>query len=142
MNSGETYSLAQIFVNDTNWKVVIPDLQRDYCWGGKGTLVIDLVNNIKRRFEECLTNNGGWGDECLTDSTVNTGYGLMMGLPIFGDNRCAKKRAVASKLFFLGCLFAVLRITNMLLLLDLFALLEYWFNLSQGGMNGMFYLPL
>lgn len=80
LNSGETYSLAQIFVNDTNGKVVIPDLQRDYCWGGKGTLVIDFVNNIKRRFEECLTNNGGWGDECLTDSAVNTGYGLMMGL--------------------------------------------------------------
>lgn len=47
LDSGETYSLEQIFVNGTNGKMVIPDLQRDYCWGGKGTLVIDFVNNIK-----------------------------------------------------------------------------------------------
>ena len=46
LNSGETYSLEQIFINGTNGKVVMPDLQRDYCWGGKGTLVADFVNNI------------------------------------------------------------------------------------------------
>lgn len=80
LNSGETYSLAQIFVNNTNGKVVIPDLQRDYCWGGKGTLVTDFVNNIKKRFEECQKNNRGWRNECLTSPTMNTAYGLMMGL--------------------------------------------------------------
>ena len=29
--SGEEYSLKEIFSG--NWKIVIPDLQRDYCWG-------------------------------------------------------------------------------------------------------------
>ena len=52
LNSGEIYSLENIFINDTNGKVVIPDLQRDYCWGGKGTLVKDFVNNIKKHFRE------------------------------------------------------------------------------------------
>ena len=52
LNSGEIYSLENIFINDTNGKVVIPDLQRDYCWGGKGTLITDFVNNIKKHFSE------------------------------------------------------------------------------------------
>ena len=52
LNSGEIYSLETVFSNDTNGKVVIPDLQRDYCWGGKGTLVKDFVNNIKKHFSE------------------------------------------------------------------------------------------
>ena len=30
LNSGEIYSLENIFINDTDGKVVIPDLQRDY----------------------------------------------------------------------------------------------------------------
>ena len=84
LNSGETYSLAQIFVNNTNGKVVIPDLQRDYCWGGKDTLVTDFVNNIKKHFEDCQKTGGEWKDESLT--CTNGGcrkkatYSLMMGL--------------------------------------------------------------
>lgn len=31
LNSGETYTLSQIFSND--FTIAIPDLQRDYCWG-------------------------------------------------------------------------------------------------------------
>lgn len=30
--SGEAYSLSEIFCGE-NDKVIIPDLQRDYCWG-------------------------------------------------------------------------------------------------------------
>lgn len=52
LNSGDTYSLENIFVNEINGKVVIPDLQRDYCWGGKGSLVTDFVTSIKERFED------------------------------------------------------------------------------------------
>lgn len=84
LNSGEIYSLKNIFINDTNGKVVIPDLQRDYCWGGKGTLVTDFVNNIKNRFEDSPKNSGEWKGECL--ACTNTGcrtkatYSLMMGL--------------------------------------------------------------
>ena len=29
--TGETYTLAELFSEDR--RVVIPDLQRDYCWG-------------------------------------------------------------------------------------------------------------
>ena len=29
--SGETYTLAELFSG--NRKIIIPDLQRDYCWG-------------------------------------------------------------------------------------------------------------
>lgn len=82
LNSGETYSLENIFINENNGKVIIPDLQRDYCWGGKGTLVIDFVNNIKEHFEAFRKNAGKCGIECLTSSNVrwNTAHSLMMGL--------------------------------------------------------------
>lgn len=84
LNSGETYSLAQIFINGTNGKVVIPDLQRDYCWGGKGALVTDFVDNIKKRFEDYHKNIKEWKDECLTciNAVCRTkvARSLMMGL--------------------------------------------------------------
>lgn len=84
LNSGETYSLKQIFINGTNGKVVIPDLQRDYCWGGKGTLVNDFVDNIKKRFEKCRENDKDWKNECLTcpnaECRTKAAYSLMMGL--------------------------------------------------------------
>lgn len=85
LNSGETYSLEQIFINCTNGKVVMPDLQRDYCWGGKGTLVADFVNNIKKRFEDCRENNKDWKDDCCltcidTECRTKAAHSLMMGL--------------------------------------------------------------
>ena len=84
LDSGETYSLEQIFVNGTNGKMVIPDLQRDYCWGGKGTLVTDFVNNIKKHFEECRENNKDRKNECLTcintECRTKAANSLMMGL--------------------------------------------------------------
>ena len=84
LNSGETYSLKDIFISATNGKIVIPDLQRDYCWGGKGTLVADFVNNIKRRFEECQKDDDGRENKYLTLSNAEhrkkTVHSLMMGL--------------------------------------------------------------
>lgn len=83
LNSGETYSLKDIFISATNGKIVIPDLQRDYCWGGKGTLVADFVNNIKRRFEECQKDDDGRENKYLTLSNAEhrkkTVHSLMMG---------------------------------------------------------------
>lgn len=46
MTSGTTYTLKEIFSGD-NDKVVIPDLQRDYCWGN-----VDL--NLVGQFVESL----------------------------------------------------------------------------------------
>lgn len=50
--SGQTYNLKELFTNSENGKIVIPDLQRDYCWGNTGTLVKDFVENIKQHFAE------------------------------------------------------------------------------------------
>ena len=57
--SGNEYSLSDLFGGDT--KVIIPDLQRDYCWGDKAVvdvktkktreLVTDFVKNIIDLFE-------------------------------------------------------------------------------------------
>lgn len=58
--SGKEYSLADLFGGDT--KIIIPDLQRDYCWGNYAVtdrkssktkeLVSDFVKNIVELFEE------------------------------------------------------------------------------------------
>lgn len=51
--TGETYTLAELFSG--NRRIIIPDLQRDYCWGDEtnrkssgevGELVTDFVNNL------------------------------------------------------------------------------------------------
>jgi hypothetical protein len=58
--SGCEYSLKQLFGDDT--KVIIPDLQRDYCWGDNAfvnqnekkprELVSDFIKNIVELYEE------------------------------------------------------------------------------------------
>lgn len=45
LNTGQSYNLSEIF-SGLHTKVVIPDLQRDYCWGGTGRLVCDFLHNI------------------------------------------------------------------------------------------------
>ena len=56
--TGETYTLAELFSG--NRRIVIPDLQRDYCWGNEtnkkasgeeGELVSDFINNLIEQFE-------------------------------------------------------------------------------------------
>ena len=56
--TGETYTLAELFSG--NHRIVIPDLQRDYCWGNEtnkkasgeeGELVSDFINNLIEQFE-------------------------------------------------------------------------------------------
>lgn len=58
--SGNEYCLRELFGNDI--KIIIPDLQRDYCWGDNAyvpssdekprELVSDFVNNIVELYEE------------------------------------------------------------------------------------------
>ena len=58
--SGNEYNLSQLFGGDN--KIVIPDLQRDYCWGDNAfvssndkkprELVSDFVKNIIELYEE------------------------------------------------------------------------------------------
>lgn len=53
--SGETYNLSELFSG--KHKIIIPDLQRDYCWGNdshteeKKDLVTGFVNNIISQFQ-------------------------------------------------------------------------------------------
>ena len=62
--TGETYTLAELFSGER--RIIIPDLQRDYCWGDengikstgeKGELVSDFVNNLLTQFEESRNRN-------------------------------------------------------------------------------------
>lgn len=55
--TGENYTLAELFSEER--QIIMPDLQRDYCWGnnnntkvsGKGELVSDFVNNLIDQFK-------------------------------------------------------------------------------------------
>ena len=57
--TGETYTLADLFSGER--RIIIPDLQRDYCWGDEnntkstgenGELVSGFVNNLLTQFVE------------------------------------------------------------------------------------------
>lgn len=56
--SGETYTLAELF--SENRRVIIPDLQRDYCWGiaahtdEKKELVSGFVESLMDLFTQCM----------------------------------------------------------------------------------------
>lgn len=56
--TGESYTLAELF--SENRRIVIPDLQRDYCWGdetnrkssgSKGELITDFIGNLMGIFD-------------------------------------------------------------------------------------------
>jgi uncharacterized protein with ParB-like and HNH nuclease domain len=62
--SGQYYTLADIFSGEN--KIVIPDLQRDYCWGDKawdkdkkshGELVSGFIENLIESFKERKDND-------------------------------------------------------------------------------------
>ena len=62
--TGETYTLAELFSGER--RIIIPDLQRDYCWGDenntkstgeKGELVSDFVNNLLAQFNDYKTKH-------------------------------------------------------------------------------------
>lgn len=57
--TGEKYTLADLFSGER--RIIIPDLQRDYCWGDNtnrkssgeiGELVSDFVNNLIKLYDE------------------------------------------------------------------------------------------
>ncbi len=48
MESGKTYSLSEIF--NKNKRIIIPDLQRDYCWGDTN-LVSDFFESLIELYE-------------------------------------------------------------------------------------------
>lgn len=49
--TGETYTLAELF--SENRFVIIPDLQRDYCWGNpENELVSGFIGSLIKQFKE------------------------------------------------------------------------------------------
>ena len=57
--TGETYTLAELFSGER--RIIIPDLQRDYCWGDEnnvkstgetGELVSDFIRNLIEQYKE------------------------------------------------------------------------------------------
>ena len=54
--TGEPYTLAELFSG--NRKIIIPDLQRDYCWGDdvhtdkKENLVNEFISKLILQFEK------------------------------------------------------------------------------------------
>lgn len=48
--TGMEYCLKDLFSSDN--KIIIPDLQRDYCWGDKAELVGNFVNNLIELFNK------------------------------------------------------------------------------------------
>lgn len=54
--TGENYTLSELFSGER--KIIIPDLQRDYCWGdevhteNKIELVSDFTTNLIQSFEQ------------------------------------------------------------------------------------------
>lgn len=54
LKTGESYTLSNLFAKDN--KIIIPDLQRDYCWGGIEVdgigLVSKFVDNLKEGYND------------------------------------------------------------------------------------------
>ncbi len=48
--TGHAYTLAELLCGER--RIVVPDLQRDYCWGGRGTLVADFVESLIAQCEQ------------------------------------------------------------------------------------------
>lgn len=67
LKTSEQYSLYQLFVSEleTNGKIVIPDLQRDYCWGNDEQLVPSFLKSL------------------ITEFTTRPNHDVIMGL-IYG----------------------------------------------------------
>lgn len=62
--TGETYTLAELFSGER--RIIIPDLQRDYCWGDEnnvkstgetGELVSDFIKNLIEQYKEQKKND-------------------------------------------------------------------------------------
>lgn len=54
LETSQKYSLYQLFYSEleSNGKIVIPDLQRDYCWGNDAQLVPSFLNSLISEFQK------------------------------------------------------------------------------------------
>ncbi len=94
--TGETYNLSEFFSGER--KIIIPDLQRDYCWGDsihtteKKELVSDFIRNLLELFE--------------TASTQTISLGMIYGYeePINHIQLCDGQQRITTLFLLLGIL--------------------------------------
>lgn len=73
LETGKSYTLKDLFSKDN--KIIIPDLQRDYCWGMKNKDGIELVSNFVKNIKE----NGFGKNETELNLGLIYGYEVPMG---------------------------------------------------------------
>ncbi|MCI1720921.1 MAG: DUF262 domain-containing protein [Bacteroidales bacterium] len=98
LKTGETYTLSYLFSGDK--KVIIPDLQRDYCWGDdasteKGELVTDFVNNLIEQYDSDSQN---------TQGTLNLGLFYGYEVPTNHIQLCDGQQRLTTLYLLLGML--------------------------------------
>lgn len=100
--TGETYTLAELFSGER--KIIIPDLQRDYCWGNdnntkstgeKGELVTGFVDNLIEQFNEY---QGNYKDK----STLNLGLFYGYEVPANHIQLCDGQQRLTTLYLLLG----------------------------------------
>lgn len=73
LETGKSYTLKDLFSKDN--KIIIPDLQRDYCWGTRNKDGIELVSNFVKNIKE----NGFGKNETELNLGLIYGYEVPMG---------------------------------------------------------------
>ena len=73
LETGKSYTLKDLFSKDN--KIIIPDLQRDYCWGTPNKDRIELVSNFVKNIKE----NGFRKNETELNLGLIYGYEVPMG---------------------------------------------------------------
>lgn len=91
--SGNEYCLRELFGNNT--KIIIPDLQRDYCWGDNAyvvssdkkprELVSGFINNIVELYNEIKNSRQHLALSMAMNSHTNISRYVMVSnaLPLF-----------------------------------------------------------
>ena len=73
LETGKSYTLKDLFSKDN--KIIIPDLQRDYCWGTQNKDRIELVSNFVKNIKE----NGFRKNETELNLGLIYGYEVPIG---------------------------------------------------------------
>ena len=73
LETGKSYTLKDLFSKDN--KIIIPDLQRDYCWGTPNKDGVELVSNFVKNIKE----NGFGKNETELNLGLIYGYEVPMG---------------------------------------------------------------
>ena len=91
LSTGGTYKLADLFAEDN--KIIIPDLQRDYCWG---TTFDKDGKNLVERFIENITDN--------KDKELNLGLLYGYEAPLGHIQLCDGQQRITTLFLLLGML--------------------------------------